>query len=127
MCWTSYNTPVKQITDDDNICYKIFAKKDIKWDKNKIKELSSICTKYLYTPHSLNPRVNIYYTWNTIYNAWCINKGYHSFASLSIAKGYISNKFCIIECTIPKNSFYYVNSRGEIVSSNIIVTDKIIE
>ena len=59
MCWTSYTTPVKQIADDDIVCYKIFDKLDIRWDKNKIKELISLCAKYLYTPYSLNFNINI--------------------------------------------------------------------
>ena len=35
-------------------------------------------------------------------------------------------KIAIIECIIPKGSVYYLNENNEIVSSNIIVTDKII-
>ena len=38
MCWTSYNTPIKRTANVNIPCYKIFTKKDIKWDKNKIKE-----------------------------------------------------------------------------------------
>ena len=52
MCWTSYTTPVKQIADDDIVCYKIFNKENIKWYKNKIKELISLWANYLYTPYN---------------------------------------------------------------------------
>ena len=128
MCWTSYTTPVKQIADDDIVCYKIFDKLNIRWDKNKIKELISLWAHYLYTPYSLNSKINIDYTWSDARYSWCINEGYHSFMTIEKAnKCIVINGFFIIECIIPKNSFYYVNSREEIVSSNIIITDKIIK
>ena len=58
---------------------------------------------------------------------YIIEEGYHSYSTFERAQyrlGYSDLK--IIECIIPKDSEYYVNSRQEIVSSNIIVTDKIL-
>lgn len=39
--------------------------------------------------------------------------------------GYIGD-IVIVECIIPKDTEYYINSEQEIVSSTIIVTDKIV-
>ena len=120
MCWTSYTTPVKQIADDDIVCYKIFNKENIKWYKNKIKELISLWANYLYTPYSLNSKINIDYTWSDTRYSWCINEGYHSYTTLCIIKKHTESHYYAVKCIIPKGSEYYIHN-DYIVSSNIIV------
>ena len=58
-----------------------------------------------------------------------IEEGYHSYATLATAKfnKTSSPSSIIVECIIPKDAIYYLNEDDEIVSSNIIVTDKIIK
>lgn len=64
-----------------------------------------------------------------------VNEGYHSFAyayDLSSLKNVIKNlkkqtlkNVVIMECIIPKGSYYYKNPELEIVSSNIIINKEI--
>lgn len=142
MSWTSYNTPVKNTATEDITCYKLFTSDSIVWKKRKfqfskkiIEKLISACMEYTYIPYKENPKVNLTclhehdWIWDNIYH-WNIEEGYHSYETLDRAKK--DTTFCnkdrcfIVKCIIPKGSEYYVNEDHEIVSSNIIVTDKII-
>ena len=137
MSWTSYNIPIKKIATEDITCYKVFHKMDIIWGvektldltfEAKIKELKSLYRQYKYIPYNINPKIDITYKWNDILNAWYIDEGYYSYISLEEAKKCNSHgAFSIIECIIPKGTEYYINENNEIVSSTIIVTDKIIK
>ena len=40
MCWTSYNTPVKNTATEDITCYKVFHKTDITWRVEKTSDLT---------------------------------------------------------------------------------------
>lgn len=138
MCWKSYIPPIKQIATKDITCYKIFCSSDviwnrnpikflgiIVWDKYTIKELCSLYRDYTYIPYEINPKVNIFITTGE-YWCWYIDKGYHSYKTLDRAKVERDSYEVIVKCIIPKGSTYYINNLDEIVSSNIIVTDKII-
>ena len=62
-----------------------------------------------------------------IFQDYRMNLGYHSYGTLERAKIKIYDlDYKIIKCIIPKDSEYYVNSRQEIISSSIIITDKIL-
>lgn len=132
MCWTSSKKPVKHIATDNITCYKIFSKLDIKWRiektsdslEKKMKEVKSLYKDYIYIPYETNPKVNIICRFdNDLTCDWFINEGYHSYKYINpINKRY----FCVLECIIPKDSIYYINSDNCIVSSDIIVTDKIV-
>lgn len=132
MCWTSSKKPIKHIVADNITCYKIFSKLDIKWRiektsdslERKMKEVKSLYKNYVYIPYETNPKVNIICRLdNDLTCDWFINEGYHSYKYInSINKRY----FCVLECIIPKGSIYYINSDNCIVSSDIIVTDKIV-
>lgn len=132
MCWTSSKKPIKCIATDNITCYKVFSKKDIKWKiektsdslEKKMKEVKSLYKNYIYIPYGTNPKVNIICRLdNDLSCDWFINEGYHSYKYInSINKRY----FCTLECIIPKGSIYYINSDNCIVSSDIIVTDKIV-
>lgn len=138
MCWTSDTNPIPKTADKDIICYKVFNIKDIKYKRRKflgipfrkegIEELYSLYKLYKYIPYADNPKVTIYYRkYNDIYSWWSIDKGYHSYSTLDQAElKRILKLELIVECTIPKGSVYYLNENNEIVSSNIIVTDKIV-
>ena len=132
MCWTSSKKPIKCIATDNITCYKVFSKKDIKWRlektsdslEKKMKEVKSLYKNYVYIPYETNPKVNIICRLdNDLSCDWFINEGYHSYKYInSINKSY----FCTLECIIPKGSIYYINSDNCIVSSDIIVTDKLV-
>ena len=132
MCWTSSKKPIKRIATDNITCYKVFSKLDIKWRiektsdslEKKMKEVKSLYKNYVYIPYETNPKVNIICRLDYDLSCdWFINEGYHSYKYInSINKRY----FCVLECIIPKGSIYYINSDNCIVSSNIIVTDKIV-
>lgn len=140
MSWISYNIPIKKIATEDITCYKLFRRDSIIWKKTNsqkiIEKLISICTVYTYIPYKENPKVNLTYLktsvwfWDDFYN-YRINEGYHSYETLDRVKK--DTTFCdkdrrfIVKCIIPKGSEYYVNGDHEIVSSSIIVTDKIVE
>ena len=151
MCWVSYNIPIKKTATEDITCYKLFARESIVWKKRKfwfdsIEKIVSLCMAYEYTPYKANPKVNIFYGqdcgWLWKDSPCCyIDEGYHSYATLSKVKRYINvynnhyyginkinnNYYIIVKCIIPKGSEYYINDKEEIVSSNIIVTDKIVK
>ena len=81
---------------------------------------------FLYIPYKKQEHINLKIENDII--CYIIEEGYHSYSTFERAQyrlGYNSN-LKIIECIIPKDSEYYVNSRDEVVSSNIIVTDKIL-
>lgn len=132
MCWTSYIKPIRFIAHEDIKCYKVFSKTNIVWSSSKkIREIMSLYRNYLYIPYNINPKVNIIYPnyiIDILYDEYSyrIQEGYHSYSTFNIAKLYSNDLFHIIECSIPKGSEYYINEGGEIVSSNLIVTDKIV-
>lgn len=133
MCWQSNKFPKRHIANEDITCYKIFSKRDIVWETTlytnikKMIKVASLYRNYSYAPYKENPEVKLtYYRVDCITN-WIINTGYHSYISLLDAKRHHCSNFNIIECVIPKNSFYYINNYGETVSSNLIVTDKIVD
>ena len=140
MCWKSCIPPIKQIATKDITCYKIFCTSDVVWNRNPIKflgiivwnkytikELCSLYRDYTYIPYESNPEVNIFIAKSEYYYRWYIDKGYHSYKTLDRAKAERNLYEIIVKCIIPKGSTYYINNFNEIVSSNIIITDKIIK
>ena len=128
MCWVSRTIPIKNIAEKDIICYKVFHIQNIifeQFDKSKIQKLYSEYMNFLYIPYKKQEHINLKIE-NYIYDKR-ITFGYHSYSTLERALyGIHNSNYTIVECIIPKDSEYYVNSRQEIVSSNIIVTDKIL-
>ena len=140
MCWKSYIPPIKQIATKDITCYKIFCSSDVIWNRNPIKflgitvwnkytikELCSLYRDYTYIPYESNPEVNIFIEKSGYYYRWYIDKGYHSYRTLNKAKEERNVNEVIVKCIIPIGSTYYLNENDEIVSSNIIVTDKTVK
>ena len=141
MCWVSKTKPIKNIAEKDIICYKVFHfnniifeefvdRTKIQFDKNKIQKLYSECMNFLYIPYKKQEHINLKIENDII--RYIIDEGYHSYSTFERAQyrlrynSIYNSNLKIIECIIPKDSEYYVNSRQEIVSSNIIVTDKIL-
>lgn len=138
MCWISRYKPIRHIAEEDIICYKVFENRDIiygqnsllgfKYGKRKIQKLFSICRNFKYIPYKKQKHINLEFTHSCYYLADVIYEGYHSYATLDRAKYMYrnNNDVTIIECIIPKDTEYYINEEYEIVSSTIIVTDKIV-
>lgn len=127
MCWISKSKtmPIKNIAEKDIICYKVFHIQNIIFDKSKIQKLYSEYMNFLYIPYKKQEHINLKIE-NYIYDKR-ITFGYHSYSTLEkVLYGIHNSNYTIVECIIPKDSEYYVNSRQEIVSSDIIVTDKIL-
>ena len=141
MCWVSKTKPIKNIAEKDIICYKVFHfnniifeefvdRTKIQFDKNKIQKLYSEYMNFLYIPYKKQEHINLKIENDII--RYIIDEGYHSYSTFERAQyrlrynSIYNSNLKIIECIIPKDSEYYVNSRQEIVSSNIIVTDKIL-
>ena len=89
----------------------------------------SLWKQYTYIPYKVNPKIDIVcLEQDSMFrsNTWCIDEGYHSYKTLNIAKRRKESHYYVVKCIIPKDSVYYINDKNEIVSSNIIVTDKVI-
>lgn len=138
MCWITDKKPTRKIVTEDIICYKVFYSKDIKYKikrflgiplyKEGIEKLYSLYKNYKYYPYVHNPTVDIYCERDNNHIGWVINVGYHSYSTLNKAKfTRCPGINLIVECIIPKNTIYYINEFEDIVSSNIIITDKIID
>ena len=144
MCWTSDKIPTRNIATKDIVCFKVFDEQDVVFKtkkflgipfRKKIKCLVSLWKGYTYIPYKENPKVNLTclherdWMWDNIYH-WNIEEGYHSYETLDrvcIYFHYKRGRHFITKCIIPKGSEYYINEDHEIVSSNIIVTDKIVK
>ena len=80
---------------------------------------------FLYIPYKKQEHINLKIENDII--RYIIEEGYHSYSTFERAQYRLRySDLKIIECIIPKDSEYYVNSRDDVVSSNIIVTDKIL-
>lgn len=137
MCWASDEHPISCMADKDITCYKVFHKRDIIWGvektldltfEAKIKELKSLYRQYKYIPYNINPKIIINFKkFHTSPSFWSITEGYHSYNTLFKATlERIGISYLMVKCIIPIGSTYYLNNEDEIVSSDIIITDEII-
>ena len=125
MCWVSYRLPLPKIATEDIICYKIVTCKEI---KQNIKMFYSLYRDYQYIAYASNPKITINFKkYHTTISCWYIEEGYHSYRTLLNAtlEG-LDTSYLIVKCIIPIGSIYYLNNENEIVSSDIIITDEII-
>lgn len=149
MCWFTEKKINKIVASEDIICYKVFRKKDIIYETNpylvfgigkpKIIQLKSFVQNFKYIPYVKQKSVDLYtepcacttvnYTYYSVKEGYKIEAGYHSYATIARAmpEKMFLPKIAIIECIIPKGTIYYLNESNEIVSSTIIVTDKIVK
>lgn len=142
MCWTNYKDFIPHKVAKENItCYKIFKNKNVIYRKRfiffgekKIHRLYSLIRYFKYTPFKKQYHIDLYvderlrYGSPTFETYYVIEEGYHSYATLDKANQEKERwkPSVIVECIIPKNAIYYINEEDEIVSSTIIVTDKIV-
>ena len=126
MCWISFKLPKPKIATEDIVCYKIFRCRKIKWNT---KVFYSLYRDYQYIAYASNPKITINFKkFHTSPSCWYITEGYHSYNTLFKAiLERIGTSYPIVKCIIPIGSTYYLNNEDEIVSSDIIITDKIIE
>ena len=137
MCWNSDKIPTRNIATKDIVCFKVFNERDVVFKTRKflgipfgkkVKYLVSLWRKYTYIPYKENPKIDLICVEDHDilgYTTWDINEGYHSYTTLCITKKHTESHYYAVKCIIPKGSVYYINN-DYIVSSNIIVTDKII-
>lgn len=116
MCLLTNNT-YKYTAEKDIVCYKIVNLRD--------KEITSYWFKFSY-------ELNRKYTTQVLQPIFTkngdirIEKGFHSYRNLGIAKDYIYYDMfnllpeIIVKCIVPKGSEYYINSQ-EMVSNKIII------
>lgn len=146
MCWSQfYIKPTLRQAGTDLTVYKILIKEtksykvfSFKWFYYFILSLLRINKKIYYISpvmrkfYKLNKRnedikLNVKELppdYNLYGPGYIINAGYHSFATLLEALKICictGKNYCIMECIIPKGSYYYKNTYLEIVSSNIII------
>lgn len=118
MCLLTNNIH-KYIAEKDIVCYKIVNLRD--------KEIISYWFEF---PYELNRK----YTTQVLQPIFTkkdnirIEKGFHSYRTLGIAKDYIYYDMfnllpeIIVKCIVPKGSEYYINSK-EMVSNQIIIVE----
>lgn len=148
MCWITERNINEKIASKDIVCFKLFREQDIiyrtkhflgfKLGKPKIIKLNSIIQHFEYIPYKKQKSINLHIeSWKPIIDfihykiKKCvkIEEGYHSYATLATAKFNKTSSplTIIVRCIIPKGAVYYLNEDDEIVSSTIIITDKIIK
>lgn len=148
MCWITERNINEKIASKDIVCFKLFREQDIvyrtkhflgfKLGKPKIVKLNSVIQHFEYIPYKKQKSINLHiesdkpiidFIHYKIKEYVRIEEGYHSYATLAIAKFNKTSSpiTIIVGCIIPKGAVYYLNEDGEIVSSTIIVTDKIIK
>lgn len=124
----------------DIICYKVLRKglfgetfdgiyySPYKFFRYKLKErVSSNFSFTLSTSTSFLPQEE-YNRLKSLENFNCVTQGLHSFKYLSAAIGH-NIRFVggvVVECIIPKGSWYYEGTGNELVSDNIIINKELI-
>lgn len=134
MCWYSKNFPEDHLLE----LTKEYGPKKVY--KILTDDLMSPFQEYHYTYDTPNDEINLHagISIKDGMSSYCIREGYHSYDSKeNTMHDYIALSSCfeyrygessvfIYECVIPEGSYYYRNSRGEVVSSNIIIKKQVI-
>ena len=122
MCWTSKYPPIRRSTPTSLIVYKVV-----------VYISSSRCRSfimwfdYIYKHEYIETYLNIEEPKDIYIYRWKIYRGFHSFVSLDKAveeykKASLGDRrIALVECIIPKDSTFYKNENGEIVSDRIII------
>ena len=148
MCWITERNINEKIASKDIVCFKLFREQDIvyrtkhflgfKIGKPKIVKLNSLIQHFEYIPYEKQKSINLHIEsckpiidciHYKIKEYVRIKEGYHSYATLATAKFNKTSSplTVVVGCIIPKGAVYYLNEDDEIVSSTIIITDKIIK
>lgn len=118
MCWIS-NDAVKEILKEDEVTYKILR------PISDTEARATVFSEHIYHKGTSNPYVKINPEFSTMYRAWMVDEGYHSYTKIPDMNN-IDAYHAIYRMIIPKGTVVYrSNMRNEIVSSNIIMQELI--
>lgn len=122
MCWSSKYPPIRRSASTSLIVYKVVVYISPSRCRSFI-----MWFDYIYKHEYIEPYLNIEESKDIYIYRWKIYRGFHSFVSLDKAveeykKALLGNRrIALVECTIPKDSTFYKNENGEIVSDRIII------
>lgn len=120
MCWTSKYPPIRRSAPTSLIVYKVVVYISPSRCRSFI-----MWFDYIYKHEYIEPYLNIE-EFKDIHR-WKIYRGFHSFVSLDKAvekykkASLRDRRIALVECIIPKDSTFYKNESGEIVSDRIII------
>lgn len=120
MCWKSKYPPIRRSAPTSLIVYKVVVYISPSRCRSFV-----MWFDYIYKHEYIELYLNIEEL-KDIYR-WKIYRGFHSFVSLDKAveeykKASLRNRrIALVECIIPKDSTFYKNENGEIVSDRIII------
>lgn len=112
MCWIS-KTCIKQIATEDIPIFKLMEKVT-SFNCVSFVKYFNYNYKHLY---SLDSEIVV----ETEYDHYTINKGFHSY-DICLLSEFEPIRESLVVGIIPKDSVYYKNALGEIVSNQIIIT-----
>ena len=120
MCWSSKYPPIRRSAPTSLIVYKVVVYISPSRCRSFV-----MWFDYIYKHEYIEPYLNIE-EFKDIHR-WKIYRGFHSFVSLDKAveeykKASLGDRrIALVECIIPKDSTFYKNEIGEIVSDRIII------
>ena len=139
MCWIEYIKPELHIAEQDIPVFKIIRQDLHSYYRFKHYALNKVYTTTLDTPEPIAGNIKAYGVYEGFhsYHKGCLVRktsktvtvqALYEFGTIGLYWTSPINNFsiCRVECIIPKGSMYYLNIRGEYVSSSIKIT-KIIE
>ena len=118
-----------KIAEDNIVCYKVVTQLPDVEEQQRVK---STVMSYEYKVGVLNANVdvrvdNVVYTDVDRSRFVIVKEGYHSYTNISDI-GAVTTGQQIRECIVPKGSRYFLDVYNkQMVSSNIIITEKIIK
>lgn len=120
MCWLSKYPPIRRSAPTSLIVYKVVVYISPSRCRSFV-----MWFDYIYKHEYIEPYLNIE-EFKDIHR-WKIYRGFHSFVSLDKAVEEYKKvslgdrRIALVECIIPKDSTFYKNEIGEIVSDRIII------
>lgn len=121
-----------KIAEQDILCYKVISKPfKVNGDEMSVHVKSNVIG-YDYTVGQLNVQIDVHvdkqvYTDVDGSRFLIVKEGYHSYVKPSDIMA-VSSEQDIRECVIPKGERYFADAFGkQLVSSNIIITEKTVE
>ena len=110
--------------------YKIVAKEDKVCYKLLFDDFASVCEYFQYEKNFIyyqDEKKPIDRFTFKFYNLTIgISKGLHSYSTLNFARNSLLSGDIIVECIIPKGAIYFEGNQGDIVSDQLLITDKIV-
>ena len=122
MCWSSKYPPIRRSAPTSLIVYKVV----VYISPSKCRSFI-MWFAYIYKHEYIEPYLDIEELGDIYIYRWKIYRGFHSFVSLDKAveeykkASLRDRRIALVECIIPKDSTFYKNENGEIVSDRIII------